>query len=418
MKSILIFLVIFGILVFVHEFGHFFVGKKCGILVREFSIGMGPKLFQVMKKKTTYTIRWLPIGGYVRFAGPDDIAKIDPGATVVLQFNDNGEVVRIDNSGSQMPISGIPVQVIESDLVNRLIIRGYKNGDENENITYSVNHDATIIEKNGSELIIAPEDTQFQNAKVLKKIASNVAGPLMNIILGFIVFIGLSISGPGAPTTVINKTIDNSPAQRIGLKNGDQVKEIEHQKVSQLEDISKIIAEYKGKKVEVVVLRNNSYRKFKIKPMKVVDNGQTLYQLGFICKLDNNLFSKLAHGCKTSLRTMGLIFNALSSLIRHFSLDKLSGPVGIYSQTRKMSNLGFAYVVTFLAMISINLGIVNLLPIPGLDGGKLLLNVVELVTGKPLSPEKEELVNIIGFVFLLILIIAVTGNDIYRFFIK
>jgi hypothetical protein len=83
-----------------------------------------------------------------------------------------------------------------------------------------------------------------------------------------------------------------------------------------------------------------------------------------------------------------------------------------------MSDLGFAYVVTFLAMISINLGIVNLLPIPGLDGGKLLLNVVELVTGKPLSPEKEELVNIIGFVFLLILIIAVTGNDIYRFFIK
>ena len=113
-----------------------------------------------------------------------------------------------------------------------------------------------------------------------------------------------------------------------------------------------------------------------------------------------------------------MIFNALSGLIRHFSLDKLSGPVGIYSQTRKMSDLGFAYVVTFLAMISINLGIVNLLPIPGLDGGKLLLNVVELVTGKPLSPEKEELVNIIGFVFLLILIIAVTGNDIYRFFIK
>ena len=87
MKGILIFLVVFGILVFVHEFGHFIVAKKCGILVREFSIGMGPKLFQKMRAKTTYTIRWLPLGGYVRLAGPDDAAKIDPGTTVVLQLD-------------------------------------------------------------------------------------------------------------------------------------------------------------------------------------------------------------------------------------------------------------------------------------------------------------------------------------------
>ena len=96
MKGILIFLVVFGILVFVHEFGHFIVAKKSGILVREFSIGMGPKLFQVMRKRTTYTIRWLPLGGYVRLAGPDDAAVIDPGTTVVVQFDDHGKIKRID----------------------------------------------------------------------------------------------------------------------------------------------------------------------------------------------------------------------------------------------------------------------------------------------------------------------------------
>ena len=147
MKGILIFLVVFGILVFVHEFGHFIVAKKCGILVREFSIGMGPKLFQKMRAKTTYTIRWLPLGGYVRLAGPDDAAKIDPGTTVVLQLDKQNKVKRIDASGSQMPIEGIPVQVNSADLVDDLTIQGYENGNEDQLKTYAVDHDATIIEK-------------------------------------------------------------------------------------------------------------------------------------------------------------------------------------------------------------------------------------------------------------------------------
>ena len=179
MKGILIFIIVFGILVFVHEFGHFIVAKKSGILVREFSIGMGPKLFQVMRKRTTYTIRWLPLGGYVRLAGPDDSATIEPGTTVVLQLDDSGKVKRIDASGSQMPIEGIPLQVNKSYLVDKLIISGFENGDESQLKTYHVDHDATIIEKNGTELLIAPRDVQFQEAKTWKKLATNVAGPLM-----------------------------------------------------------------------------------------------------------------------------------------------------------------------------------------------------------------------------------------------
>ena len=113
-----------------------------------------------------------------------------------------------------------------------------------------------------------------------------------------------------------------------------------------------------------------------------------------------------------------MIFSAVGNLFQHFSLNKLSGPVGIYSQTVQVSNMGITYLLAFLAMISINLGIVNLIPIPGLDGGKLLLNIIQLIIGKPIPQEREALVDVIGFVLLLVLIIAVTGNDIYRYFIK
>ena len=112
MKGILIFIIVFGLLVFVHEFGHFIVAKKSGILVREFSIGFGPKLVQLRRSQTTYTIRWLPLGGYVRLAGSNDQSEIDPGTAVVLQTNDQGIVIRIDASESDLPIEGIPVREI------------------------------------------------------------------------------------------------------------------------------------------------------------------------------------------------------------------------------------------------------------------------------------------------------------------
>ena len=238
MKGILIFLVVFGLLVFVHEFGHFIVAKKSGILVREFSIGMGPKLFQIRRNPTTYTIRWLPLGGYVRLAGSDDETKLDPGMTVVVQLNDKCEVVRIDASESDLPIEGIPIQVTKADLVDALTISGYENGDENKPVTYHVNHDATIIDKNKTELVIAPRDTQFQQANVWQKLATNFAGPFMNIVLGFVVFMIWTFTVPGPATTTIAKVENNSPAQVAKIKANDEIISINGKKMSDFEDIS------------------------------------------------------------------------------------------------------------------------------------------------------------------------------------
>lgn len=386
--------------------------------MREFSIGMGPKLFQIRRNPTTYTIRWLPLGGYVRLAGFDDESKLDPGMTVILQLNDQDEVVRIDASESDMPIEGIPVQVTKADLVDNLVIEGYENGDENKPVTYHVNHDATIIEKNGTELIIAPRDTQFNEAKVWQKIATNFAGPFMNILLGFVVFLIWTFTVPGPATTTIQSTTNGSPAQIAKIEPGDRIVAVNGQKINSFEQVTEKVNQSKGKSLKFELSKDGSTKTVIVKPKAHRIQKQKIYQIGIVAKSNENTGVKLKRGWDTAVSTTGLIFNAVGNLFRHFSLNKLSGPVGIYSQTSQVSQMGFTYVLAFLAMISINLGIVNLIPIPGLDGGKLLLNLIELVRGKPISEEHEAIVELIGFGLLLVLIIAVTGNDIYRYFIK
>ena len=418
MKGILIFIVVFGILVFVHEFGHFIVAKKCGILVREFSIGMGPKLFQVRRNPTTYTIRWLPLGGYVRLASKDDETDLAAGMRVVLQLNQQKEVVRIDASESDIPIEGIPLQITKFDLVDKLFISGYENGEEDRLVTYKVNHDATVIDQSKTELIIAPRDTQFQEANVWQKLATNIAGPLMNIILGFVVFLIWTFTVPGPATTEIAAVAPNSPAAVAKLEPDSKIVALNGHKITSFEQISEEISQNKSKKINISVIKNKQKKVVSVQPKVVKVQGQKANQIGIRAKSDESISAKFKRGWNTAVSTTGMIFNAVGGLFRHFSLNKLSGPVGIYSQTSQVSQMGFTYILAFLAMISINLGIVNLIPIPGLDGGKFLLNLIEIVRGKPISENHEAIVELIGFGLLLVLIIAVTGNDIYRYFIK
>ena len=293
-----------------------------------------------------------------------------------------------------------------------------ENGDENKPVTYHVNHDATIIEKNGTELIIAPRDTQFNEAKVWQKLATNFAGPFMNILLGFVVFLIWTFTVPGPATTTIQSTTNGSPAQIAKIEPGDRIVAVNGQKINSFEQVTEKVNQSKGKSLKFELSKDGSTKTVIVKPKAHRIQKQKIYQIGIVAKSNENAGVKLKRGWDTAVSTTGLIFNAVGNLFRHFSLNKLSGPVGIYSQTSQVSQMGFTYVLAFLAMISINLGIVNLIPIPGLDGGKLLLNLIELVRGKPISEEHEAIVELIGFGLLLVLIIAVTGNDIYRYFIK
>ena len=164
MQTLLAFIVVFGIIVIVHEFGHFYFAKKAGILVREFSIGMGPKLFQTHKNETSYTLRVLPLGGYVLMAGYEEEEDIRLGMPALLTLDENDYVTEIDLSDESVEISGVPIDVLDYDFDKELWIKGSVGGDMENIRTYQVNEDAMIVQEEGTRLQIAPANRQVQNA--------------------------------------------------------------------------------------------------------------------------------------------------------------------------------------------------------------------------------------------------------------
>lgn len=425
-STIVTFIFVFGIIVLVHEFGHFIFAKRGGILVREFAIGMGPKLFHHRKNETTYTIRMLPIGGYVRMAGEgEEEVELAPGMPVSLVLDENGVVVKINpNKKVQLPNS-IPVEVIKQDLVDDLYITGFENGDDSLEKRFTVAHDATIIEEDGLETQIAPRDVQFQSASLGRRMMTNFAGPMNNFILSFILFtiVAFMLGGSYKPdnSSTIGGVVQDGVAQKAGIKAGEKIIEANGKKIETFNELSEVITPNVGKKVTLVVEDSNKKtRNVDVTPVESaegtkqgiigIQSGTVLTELSF--------FEKIKYGITETFANSLMIFKALGNLVTDFSLNKLGGPVMIFKASEAVSNSGFIAILSFTAMLSVNLGIMNLIPIPGLDGGKLALNIFEGVRGKPLSQEKEVMITMIGVGILLLLMIAVTWNDIQRFFIR
>ena len=421
--TIITFILVFGILVLVHEYGHYYFAKRAGILVREFSIGMGPKIWWKRKNGTTYTVRILPVGGYVRLAGNDDEdeEELRPGTPVTLQLNDQDEVVTINESGKSTLFQGIPLQLVASDLTDGLCIKGYVNGDEDNLKQYPVNHDAVVIEHDGTAVQIAPRDVQFRSASLPARMMTNFAGPMNNFILSLIVFIILGFTLAGVPTNSnqVGKVNSGSVAAQAGLKAGDQITRVNNTQVKNWTDLSANLSDKPGQRVRVTYVRNNHQKTVTLVPKTVKQGKQKVGQIGIIEQERTGFKDRLLFGWQQFVQAGTLIFAVLGHMFTHgFSLNDLGGPVAIYAGTSQATALGFNGVLNFLALLSINLGIVNLLPIPALDGGKLLLNIIEAVIRRPIPEKAEGIVTMIGFMILLILMILVTWNDIQRYFIR
>lgn len=420
--TIITFIFVFGIIVFVHEFGHFYFAKKSGILVREFAIGMGPKIFSKQKNGTTYTLRWLPLGGYVRMAGSgEEDNEIAPGTPVGLVLNKDGKVVRINTSSKIQLENALPLEVTYCDLEKELKISGYVYGSGDTVTTYAVEHDATIIEEDGTEVRIAPVDVQMQSAKVWQRILVNFAGPLNNFILSLFLFIVLVFMQGGVQYTnsnVLGEVLPNSPAASAGLEKGDAVLSIDGKKISNWQDLTTIVSTSPEKNLKLKVLKNGKEETLILTPKKEEVNGTSVGKMGVAAPMKTGLKDKLFGGVTLFFENSLAIFKALGSLITNFSLNKLGGPVMMFEYSAQAAASGFTTVIALIAIISVNLGIMNLLPIPALDGGKIVLNLIEAIRGKPLSQEKEGLVTLIGFAFMFGLMILVTWNDISRYFLK
>lgn len=398
------------------------MAKRSGILVREFSVGMGPKVFFHRSGSTTFTLRLLPLGGYVRMAGEvdDGEEELKPGTPVTLQLNDQGVVTRINTSNKHSLFQGIPLTVTGTDLAHDLYIKGYENGDESDVKKYPVDHDAIIIESDGTELQIAPEDVQFQAAPLGKRMLTNFAGVFNNFILAILVYtiLGFVQGGVQSNTNKINVMPSDSVARQAGVKSGDRILSINGHKTADWDQLAVQIQSNPGKKVTAEISRDGQNKSIRMTPKSNTQGGKTIGMIGITQSLDTSFKAKVLSGFTQTWTMTKTLLGALWSMVSgHFSLNDLGGPVAIFATTSQAASLGISGVLNFLAWLSLNLAIINLIPIPGLDGGKLVLNIIEAIRRKPVSQRTETVVTLIGFAFLMILMILVTWNDIERYFL-
>ncbi|WP_262172947.1 RIP metalloprotease RseP [Saccharococcus sp. Marseille-Q5394] len=418
METVIAFIIIFGSLVFFHELGHFLFAKKAGIMVREFAIGFGPKILAIRKKETLYTIRILPLGGYVRMAGEDfDTVELQPGYRVGVILNNDDEIEKIYLNRDVSNPNVLFLETEAADLSKELFIEGY---DEDGNLVkYRISRNAVIYEK-GQETLIAPYDRQFDSKSLGSRAMAIFAGPLFNFILAFFIFLAIGLLH-GIPTNepIIKEVISNSAAYAAGMEAGDFVKEVDGKSIESWQEFTETIQKNPGKNLQMKVERNGEMVTMAVVPEKVVKDGDEFGQIGVMYEspVEKNALKAFAFGAEQTFSWMKRIFELLGMLVTgKFTIDALSGPVGIYKATEEVAQWGVFSLMNWAAVLSINLGIMNLLPLPALDGGRLLFFLFEGVRGKPIDKQKEGMVHFVGIMLLMVLMLVVTWNDIQRFF--
>ncbi|CYX35872.1 RIP metalloprotease RseP [Streptococcus suis] len=418
MKGILAFIFIFSVIVVVHEFGHFYFAKKAGILVREFAIGMGPKIFaHTGKDGTLYTIRILPLGGYVRMAGwGEDKTEIKTGSPASLSLNEAGVVTRINLSGKQLDSLSLPMNVISFDFEEKLEITGLVL---EESKTYKVDHDATIVEEDGTEVRIAPLDVQYQNATVWGKLITNFAGPMNNFILGILIFILLFFmqGGVANPSSNAVSITEGGALQAAGVVTGDKILSVNGNTTDSYTEVATIISKAAtdattAPSFDLVVEHDGKNRHVSV-TAEQVDGA---YRIGISPILKTGFVDKIVGGFQEAGATALRVVTALKNLIANFDVKQLGGPVAIYKVSSQAAEFGLVSVLGLMAALSINLGIFNLIPIPALDGGKIVMNILEAIRRKPLKPETESYITLAGVAIMVVLMLVVTWNDIMRVF--
>lgn len=344
--TIIYFILILGIVVLIHEFGHFIFAKKAGIYVYEFSIGMGPQLFKFHRKndETEYSIRLLPIGGYVQMAGED-------------------------------------MEEEESDI---------------------------------------PKEKQMTNKKWYQRFLTIIAGILFNFLLAIVIFfiVGL-VNGVPTDTTTVAEVTKDSAALEAGLQSGDVIEKINGKTILSSDHLM-LLVQVNGKEtMDVVVDRDGKEVALEITPKKVEVDDQVTYQYGF--SLNNtvvhNFFVAVKYGFTkmfSLLHQMILIIGYL--IIGKLSLSSLAGPVGIYTVVEQSAEAGLMSLVYLVGFLSLNVAFINLLPIPAFDGGRILFLIIEKIKGSRVNPKVENTIHAIGFIFLMILMVLITYNDIMRLF--
>ncbi len=331
-------ILVFGSVIFIHEFGHFITAKKSGIKVNEFAIGMGPLLFSKTVGETQYSLRLLPIGGYCAMEGEDE----------------------------------------ESD-----------------------------------------DERSFSNAPVWKRIVVVIAGAMMNLLLGFLILGILTATGGSIASRTVAKFYDDASTEASGLRVDDKIIMVNGSRIFVAEDIFYEMLYVEDGKADMVVIRAGEkvmLDDVTFKTERDEENDVNLIVLDFaVYGVKKTVGSVIKSSFLQAISTTRLIIKSVLQIITGVvPVNSLSGPVGIVSVIGDAAGNGLRSLLNILSYISIDLGVMNLLPVPALDGGKLLLLLIEAITKKKLDQKWEIVINIAGFALLILLMVFATYNDIAR----
>ncbi len=342
--NLLLFILILGVIVFIHEFGHFIFAKMNGVYVYEFAIGMGPKLIGKKGKETEYTLRAIPIGGFCSLAGEE----------------------------------------VDQDDIK------------------------------------VPKGRRLQDKKAWQRFLIMFFGAGNNFIGAIIILLFISLVWGGSDLTPRISSADiKYPAAQAGIEKNDIIKEIDGHKISTVDDISLYltIANHKKPTTIKVLKTNNKIKTYKVVPEKKKVNKQTTYVYGLGLKQKKtkgilNAFKYTFEKTKSIFKQMFItVFYLFTGKIR---LSQMSGPVGIYSVVGQQSKAGLSSILYLVAFLSINVGFINLLPLPAFDGGHILFILIEIIKRKPVDPKVENTIHTVGMVLLMLLMLYVTFNDIFK----
>ena len=371
--NIVVLLLMLTVLIFVHEFGHFIVGKACGVHVYEFALGMGPRLLFFKRKNdpTEYSLRALPIGGYCQLAGEE--------------------------------------------------------GEDDENL---------------------PKDKFMCNKGKIQRILILVAGVTMNFITAIVLLFFLSlIWGSGDTSNIITNIEEDSPAKDAGLVVGDKIVEINGYKINDWDKISIVMVlkdddgiydytiEHKDGKKDKYAIKPAEYVVLEDKYIRITDEHTkedimkennikkddvqlaNIIGIGKEPKINKGFVASIKYAFKKFGSIVDIMLLTVGSLITgKLGLNALSGPVGMYTVVGQVATYGLANIIFLMAYLSINLGVINILPFPAFDGGRVLFVLIEAITRKKVKPEVEGIIHTIGFILLMILMLYITFQDILKFF--
>lgn len=414
LKAVVAVVCVFVVSIVLHEFGHFIVAKKCGVAVPAFAMGFGPKLVRWVRGGTEYSIRLFPLGGLVQLAGeiPQD-ALFRKGEQIAFTLNREGRILVI---GDPVDIpDGRVGTLVDLDLMERLQMT-IDTGDATE--TYQLVPRAKLMTSRRSSIPLVEKHEQVLGKPLWQRALIILAGPLMNFLLAGVLFSGLYVhQGVPVMSPTLGEIVPGSPAQSVGLMQGDRVLAVNGRTITNWNDFVQVIQHDTTNPpapLALDLMRDGQPRHVQVTPK--YEPSVHRAQLGVEQPVTYNAAQAVVSGFKAVYTNSVGALQMYWYVIDHHQFDSLAGPVGIADVIGHQAQSGFWEVVLIAGFLSLNLGLFNLLPIPALDGGRLLFMIVELFRGKAVDPRKEGLVHFLGFALLMLFAVVITYRDVTRLF--